>query len=195
MRYKHIKTLAVTAAVALAACTSANAQLVLHLDTATKQLWFTGTAIGTPGSLGLGFYAVEWADGTLTGSPTSVSWLSDAVIGVTGNTYNYGLGVSGSVGSVRAYGDGGVMVELDLTSNSQTTFTGAGLAHAVSYATGSWNPTTQQILESYIGSTLPLTLGTDFGPISVVPEPHEYAAMAALGLLGFAGFRRWHQRA
>lgn len=29
---------------------------------------------------------------------------------------------------------------------------------------------------------------------SVVPEPHEYAALAAAGLLGFAGWRRWWRR-
>jgi hypothetical protein len=46
-----------------------------------------------------------------------------------------------------------------------------------------------------IGQTLPLDKGSGFGGISVVPEPHEYALMAALGLIGFAGFRRWRQRA
>jgi hypothetical protein len=30
-----------------------------------------------------------------------------------------------------------------------------------------------------------------FDAISVVPEPGEYASLAGLGLLGFAGWRRW----
>jgi hypothetical protein len=37
--------------------------------------------------------------------------------------------------------------------------------------------------------------GQTFGGISVVPEPHEYALMAGLGLNRLAGFRRWRQRA
>jgi hypothetical protein len=46
--------------------------------------------------------------------------------------------------------------------------------------------------EYVLVSTAPLPIDTiNDGTLTIVPEPHEYALMAGLGLAGFAGYRRW----
>jgi hypothetical protein len=207
MRYKHIKTLAVTAAVALAACTSAHAQLTFTITeqpgggvktSFSGSLHFSpadvhnepsayggnlepkvgGLQVGPtiPGHIELngimtgpsafGTGDINLPDGPDSGSTAGFNASANAVFLPTG--YTPGTFISGSVDWLTDFntGDPATLANLGCTPG-----------HYV------WNTLSHGIADTITLNIIP------------VPEPHEYALMAGLGLIGFAGFRRWRQRA
>jgi hypothetical protein len=175
----------------LAALSSAHAQLTLNLDTVTKDFWFTGTATGTADTSN-GYGEVRWDAGSVSGTFNNKQFFDSQLVVAPGNGYYYTIVAYANLVSFSG-GATTVTLNLDPAYNGiSATFTGTGVKD--SYA--GWNLGNIAALESYIGGSLPLVGGsTGFGPLNVVPEPHEYALMAGLGLIGFAGFRRWRQRA
>lgn len=187
--------LACLAAIAIAGSGfSLHAQLILHLDTATKEFWFAGSATGTPhGPPGPddGFYSeVLWAVGT--GTPAVLGddfvGLGGANIAVTGNDYSGAFLNTSAIGS-KIIGDY-EYVRVLLDDSVLTTLTGTGTK--ASY--GGFSAASQSALEANLGSILPLVEGTGFGDLSVVPEPHEHVLAAGLGLAAFTVWRRHRRR-
>jgi hypothetical protein len=169
----------------LAACTSAQAQLVMTINTAAKTVSLSGSASGTCAPFG-GDYGVAWKLNGTAGDPSQS-------LGIDSTWYSMSPG-SPLADSINVGGGAGgpYSVNLALLADAANqTISGLGVPFSYSGLTSG----NQALLESLIGQTMSLDQGSGFGGISVVPEPHEYAAMAALGLIGFAGFRRWRQRA
>lgn len=170
-------------------CGSLQAQLVLHVDANADQVWFTGTDTGTPTQQ---FLDVQWqVDNGAAGFDTRAP-ITSAVLAPTGNTYD------AFFTNLRGFDNGfGTFVTLTFNSGDAVTLTGGGVSNPLSYA--AFTEAAKIHLEGLINNSMPLERGTGFRPISVVagvvPEPQEYAVMAALGLIGFAGYRRWRQRA
>ncbi|HMO65919.1 MAG TPA: hypothetical protein PKE47_11985, partial [Verrucomicrobiota bacterium] len=79
---------AALAAVLLAGLgTSAHAQLILHLDTAAKDLWFTGTDTGTGGDFNGLYYTAQWAAGAAGLVKFFDVKLDSSLISISGNSY------------------------------------------------------------------------------------------------------------
>lgn len=193
---KRTGLIGLCAAVALAAGISAQAQLSLVINTAAKTVSLSGSDSGTFVNqilyLEVGW---SWSPGGSGGSPEQVD-LSSA-----GSSTWFSLNpgpIESSFPSFLNVGGGGntVVVALLASLAAPAGQTISGLGVPISYAGLSANH--QQLLENAIGQTMSLqgfSAGSGFAGITVVPEPHEYALMAGLGLIGFAGFRRWRQRA
>lgn len=182
--------LACLAAVAIAGSgASLHAQLILHLDTSTKEFWFAGSATGTPDANVAGdvYTEVLWAAGTPGAGDFSQVFLSGDNLAVTGNTYSGFLFNVSRIGANESGTHEDVRVLL--ADSTETTLTGTGIKESY----GSFSSAAQSHLEANIGGVLPLQLGTGFGDISVVPEPHEQALAAGLGLAALAFWRR-HRR-
>jgi len=170
-------------------CGTACAQLTLHLDTTAKELWFTGTDTGTAVKWGIEtFYTISWAAGTGSAGSVGASSITATEISLAGNTY-YGSLPS----QVYTYSAPSSVVSVRLWLNHSSETTLAGTGSKISYAT--WGAENRANLESYIGSVLPLQYGSELGDLAVVPEPGPYALIAGLGLVGFAGWRRWRNHA
>lgn len=164
----------------LAAPISTQAQLVMTIDTTAKTFALSGSDSGIVENLGV----FTWSQAAPGTELPNQSVLVDS----TWYSLNPGPILGGSLNT----GDNPDRISLSFFSNpgAQTI---SGLGAPISYAGLSAN--NQAAFEALIGQNLGLVVSSGFGSISVVPEPHEYAAMAGLGLLGFAGFRRWRQGA
>jgi hypothetical protein len=86
-------------------------------------------------------------------------------------------------------------------SDNVTGVTAYGLFSANSWTiSGTSSPTSPQVLYSFDvtellhGSRYPESSSGPGLMLSPVPEPHEYAAVAGLGLAAFAAWRRWQGR-
>ncbi|MBN8247358.1 MAG: hypothetical protein J0L84_07930 [Verrucomicrobia bacterium] len=183
----HMKKTILTSFVAfatLAAPISTHAQLVMTIDTTAKTYTLSGSDSGFTDFAGL----ISWA---VVGPVTDVS--QTISVNSTGYSLNPGPAVAGSLNfgyDILMVDPGSVTLTFFSSPGAQIF---SGLGTPTSYAGAS--AINQAVLESLIGQTMPLVVGSGFQGVSIVPEPHEYAAMAGLGLLGFAGFRRWRQRA
>jgi hypothetical protein len=170
----------------------ASAQLLMHVDTTEKTIWFTGSSAV---SFTLG--NVTWSVGNSSVNP-------------------YYLGVPNLITSTQAYGSAPFDAYLDMTgsggnayglnfnfsaTSGATTLTGQGPASYVNYAgpdmnSSSLDATALGFIEGT--SSLPLVAGTGVGPLSIVfdsrvsaiPEPSTYAALLAACALGLAAYRR-----
>lgn len=187
---KRTRLIGLCAAVALAAGISAQAQLSLVINTGAKTVSLSGSDSGTFALIGA-WYEASWKlfpGGFVTSQQNlpvsnagSSTWFS-LNPGNIGGLLNSAIILNSS--------DSSVVLALFADAGAQTV---SGLGTPISYS--GLSAANQAVFESTIGQTLPLFQGQSFGGISVVPEPHEYALLAGLGLIGFAGFRRWRQRA
>lgn len=179
------RTLLLGITLACAASNMARAELTLVLDTAAKNLWFTGSATGTPGFNPVGpTYEVFWFAGS-GGSTENFIGIDDGYITPTGNTFQ-----TPDSGFLSAFDGPGSRVALSLffVSGSTVFLQGIGSPATAEYY-GDWGAGQQTRLESYIGSSLPLGFGTGFGALAVVPEPRISGLVASLGLVAFAAYR------
>ena len=163
---------------ALFAIAPASASVILHVDAATKEVYFTGSDTGTAiESAGSDFY-FQWDSGT--GTDNSQIQLSAAALEVSSalGLYKYNLNImTGETGRIQAF--------FAFPYDPGGPFTATGTGVRVSYAT--IDAPHQALLESFAG---PLT-STTFSPMdiqhtSAVPEPSTYALLCiSLGVVGF----------
>lgn len=156
----------------------AHADLVMHIDTDTEEVFFSGTAGGDPGGNGL----VRWIFGGNQSSQNFFligSALSSTGFGINGG--NSGVVVKGTQ----------VEIQVDVDSIVPGTLTGTG--NRVSYA--SFSATNKTNLENIIGQNVSLESGSGWGSMSVqsanaaIPEPATLGILA-LGGIGFFVRRR-----
>lgn len=167
--------------------TTAQAQLVLNLDTANKFLWFTGSS----GAGNSAFISLD----------NIAQW--DQSPGSTANT----LDVSGTVSagalidisnpptlSFESASSGVSFVVHFTTALSNAAVTGTGEANKVSYS--SIAGTAISNLENGTTTTLTLVQGSNFGDITVsaVPEPSSYTAIIGGLAMGSVLLRRRGRR-
>jgi len=186
-------------AAALFAVSSANAAISLVIDADANQFWFNGSATGTLGTdemNGDTFSELYWKDveGTTSGYEVYAPGLSSAFTLTSSanpqDSYIYvykesSYGLTFSMMWDSELSDGSVTITADNTVkfDYSTTFESW------------WDSTYESIFEGYVGSTLTLSNGNDFGNIAVVsssavPEPATYAGLAGLGALGLVLLRR-----
>lgn len=188
---RNLKVLILTAGTVLLLGSNLQAQLFMHVDTVAKTVGFTGSDSGTTsfspipdttkvawqvGGPAFGFTSMVDIMAGLSVSGDGAPMVS-ATLGVDSDSPTHGVFVE-----VVNASPGGVSKSMTIT----------GLATALSYATLSGAQ--QAEFEGTIGTTLPLLVGSSYAGLQVVatpvPEPHEYALAAALGLLGFVAWRR-----
>lgn len=158
----HCRTLILGLVMALATCHAARADLVLVLDTATKNFWFDGSATGTPVYDPFSqAYEAWWYAGS-GGTTESFDAVGSTYLSPSGNTF-----ATPNSGFLRAFDGAGSRVALSLffASGNSVSLSGLGVNSAGSYA--DWGVDQQGRLEAYIGSNLPLQTGSGFGNLAV----------------------------
>ena len=128
------------------------AALVLQIDTSSQTYKFAGSMPGTPSGS-----TIIWDTGTAGGFVNN----EDVSTGLTSS--------SSSIDSsdFSHHTNGEISLTLNLSNNDPTTISGTG----TSFSYADWNAANIMKFEDLIGSTIPLTGGTGFGPITAVPEP------------------------
>jgi hypothetical protein len=142
----------------------AHAGLLLHIDTATQEFFFSGSDSGTPVFF-FSFYSVIWDVGTIS-DPTEL--LPHDGLSASGNTL-----LSSNVDLYET----GALTNAAFPFSDPVTLTGNGKRK--SYASA--NDAQRAYFEGTIGSRLTPSVGTGFSDIRVVPEP------SPLVLIGIAG--------
>lgn len=156
---------------------TASAQLVLNIDTATQTFWISGSETGTPGA-DIGGGAFNWSNG---GTSSGTNQFEDVLNTVTSSNsaINYGPQMQGN--------DTGTKILFAVGVDSIASTSIAGTSTAVDYS--GWNGNMISNFEALIGSSLTSSKGTlnDISVVagSAVPEPSTYAAI--LGSLTLAG--------
>jgi hypothetical protein len=167
----------------------AEAALSLNIDTSAQTAFFSGTTSGTPRDVGdemVGpYYLMVWGEGQ---SYNYRFFMDDAIVGdetAPGAFVHVRLGLSSDIG-VSLYID--AFTYLDYSE----LLTGTGIVYDYS----GLNDEAIQILESAIGSDLPIYWGTGYEAVSVeaVPEPDTYAACFGVLCLLALGWRRLRRR-
>lgn len=173
--------------------TTANAGLVLTIDTSAKTFSFSGSDAGIFSNFGANPYKfASWQATGLGGGVTDFSQNTVRADGLWSSSV--GSPTSGFLSQSffiqvdnQGFPAGQVMVGLFNTVNGPTTVTGLG--GNTSYA--SLHPANIAQFESLIGGSIPLSSGSDFGSITVsaVPEPSSLL-LVGLAVFGAVGRRR-----
>lgn len=157
---------------------SAQAQLVLNIDSSTETFWFSGSDTGTPTPGGAESPQVFWRLGSLTGTSGVV-------------TAAAGVDTANNVG-VQVYDNGdsnyGYNIQMTFPTDSEQTISG----NSVSFSYASQTAAFKTGLNALAGSSIPRFTGSGFSAIQVsaVPEPSSFAALAGLFALGTVALRR-----
>ena len=155
---------------ALLAGSTAQAALILEVNTENKTMTFTGTSSGSFADFGGGFNSAYWTIGD-SGAPAD----TEAVVDVS----------SAITPAPDFFCEVGLFTSADSAyvnfANSADLNTLSGTDQMINYS--SWSGANQAKFEGLIGGTMTLATGSGFGDISIqaVPEP------ATLGLVGIFG--------
>jgi hypothetical protein len=222
MTLNHVKTLAATAAAAMAALATAKAQVV-----AVSNLNETPFGIVTTvGAVHDTYYAGRFTTGSDATQVTGAAAILRNGASSTLATYEASIWNAATTGPdlLPTTSLGVFDTNPTLAAEAGThliTFSDAGISLAanttywlaIRNTSGNaiaWQITSSTAQDSPLGWTIADALTALKDPpidwhnasghspmfsITVVPEPHEYALLAGLGLVGFAGFRRWRNRA
>ena len=172
MKKNH--TIALLAAGVVLAGMTAQADLVLGIDTTAKTFAFTGSTSGTP--------THEWILwNTLTDDGTQLA--NEEYLTLTSYNVTTTDMTSGRIRLMDASGEIANEVRLIFSDSEYRTITGSGAVQ--SYA--SLSAIAMPQFEGLIGSSLPMTYGSGFSDIAIeaVPEP------ATAGLLGISVGALW----
>lgn len=157
--------------VTVTAAQDASADLVLHVDTNSKEFFFSGTETGKVGD----FSYMTWRGGIVNGTPTNVNVSSgfDSVPGATFQLRNMG-----------------VQLSVYFTDEELHTFSG----NSVKFSYAGESQSKIDALEGLIGTNLETAFNTTGSPISVeqfssVPEPTTFGVLG-IGVLGLGLIRR-----
>lgn len=182
-----VSSLVAAIAMSLVGSTAAHAELSLVINTATKNFWFSGTATGTPLFNPVGpLYEAAWYVGSGGVNEGTVA-IDSTYLTPTGNTF-----LEPDSGYLGAFQGVNSRVALFLYFNTASSVTLQGLGPSSAGYYGDWGADQQGRLESYIGGSLPLEVGSGFGALAVVPEPATYAMTLAGAAVG--GFSIWRRR-
>ena len=145
----------------------ASAELTLNINTGAKTFSFSGTDSGNALDIGITF--LYWEIGS-DGSSQSIN-IADTAFEEVIDTARIQVNFNAGGGGLVLYFDDYVDI---------TTLTGTGTA--ISYS--SLDSDHQGVLEGYIGSTIPLTVGEGYSGINIasIPEPATIALLAAGGI-------------
>lgn len=175
---QFMKKLALILTLSAVAASSLSAQLVLNIDTAAQELWFTGSDTGNTTAT-----AVVWFSGS---SGTGTSSVSTPENLVTFSSFYFSRNPR-----MFAYNTGNQVVFAFDSTGSESSLTLTGTGTKISYAGFDAGAITN--LESQ--TNIPFFNGaTGFSDISVsvsaVPEPGSFALFLGLATFGFLNFRR-----
>ncbi len=170
-------TLALVLVGLLAPIASLHAQIVLHLDTTSEKLWFSGSDTGNLQPFFIGQYA-GWDMGDNL-NPMGQLDVSAAFTSSSG---------PGSAAAIYAYPAGFELMLMTFTGGTSSTFT-ADPTQVFDYL--QLETSQKDWLASLIGTSVAThTAGDGFSPLQVVPEPSTYALIVGAGALAFAALRR-----
>ena len=143
---------------------SSSASLVMEINTGAKTFNITGSASGQFQHIG-DYYAVWEFGDTSSGNPADELNLSAA--------FDQTMSLNSSM---AFYTSGGQ--DLFLGNNSNVTFL-SGTGTDISYS--GLSASLQSRLEGMIDSTMPLTVGSGFNSMSVIPEPSTIMMSLSVG--------------
>lgn len=160
-----------------------NAKLYLLIDQVAKEFSLIGSASGTPGDQTAGIVSWMVVNSSVETFESAISTPGTGQYTATGNTGG-AANAWGYESAIQFYATepGYINFHLVVDNPIPTTITGTGVS--VSYAT--LDATHQSLLESLIGSNMPLEMGTGFGSLGVtVPEPSALYLVTALTISTF----------